>query len=72
MVKFTINILLWSFLFILGLNETSSLPYIFKKSYEYEEIQIVLQPLLNKAFSEARGTSSQYSTDFPQQVIILH
>ena len=57
-------------LLFLGPNEISSLTYIFKNSYESEEIQMVLQPLLNKAFSEARGTALQYNTNFSQQVSI--
>lgn len=46
----------------------TSLTAVFKKSYEYEEIQTDLEPLLSKALHESRGTAPQYNTYFPWQV----
>ena len=48
--------------------EKSSLTSVFKKSYEFEEIQASLEPLLSKASNESRGTAPQYNTYFPWQV----
>jgi len=31
----------------------------------------MLEPLLNKAFNESRGTAPQYNTYFPWQVLVL-
>ena len=48
--------------------EKGSLTSVFKKSYEYEEIQASLEPLLSKASNESRHTAPQYNTHFPWQV----
>ena len=48
--------------------EKATLTSVFKKSYEYEEIQASLEPILSKASNESRGTAPQYNTYFPWQV----
>ena len=53
---------------VLAPQEKASLTTVFKKSYEYEEIQVSLEPLLSKASNESRGTAPQYNTYFPWQV----
>ena len=53
----------------LAFEEKTSLTTIFKKSFEYEEIQTVLQPLLSKALNGSRATAPQYNTYFPWQVV---
>lgn len=58
------------FCVILAPEEKASLTSVFKKSYEYEEIQASLEPLLNKASNEPRGTAPQYNTYFPWQVFV--
>ena len=50
--------------------EKTALTAVFKNSYEYEEIQTVLKPLLDKAFNEPREMSPKYNTYFPWQVIV--
>lgn len=58
-------------IYYLAPQETASLTTVFKKSYEYEEIQNDLEPLLDKALNESRGISPKYNTYFPWQVIVL-
>ena len=56
---------------VLAPQEKTTLTSVFKKSYEYEEIQASLEPLLSKASNESRGTAPRYNTYFPWQVHIL-
>ena len=49
--------------------EKTSLTAIFKKSYECEEIQTILEPLLSRALNGSRATAPQYNTYFPWQVL---
>ena len=53
---------------ILAPEKNFSLASVFKKSYEYEEIQITLEPSLSSASQISRGTAPQYNTYFPWQV----
>ena len=52
--------------------ETNLFSTAFKKSYEYEEIQMILDPLLAKALNESRGTAPQYTTYFLWQVLLYY
>ena len=53
---------------MLAPEETASLTTLYQKSYEYEEIQTVLEPLLNKAFHEPREMTPKFNSYFPWQV----
>ena len=57
---------------ILAPEKTVSLARVFKKSYEYEEIQITLKPLLSNASQMSRGTAPQYNNNFPWQVFDMN
>lgn len=67
MILDDVNVATYNFI---ASEETAALTTVFKKSYEYEEIQTTLKPLLDKAFHEPRGMSPKYNTYFPWQVIV--
>ena len=51
--------------------ETNLFTTAFKKSYEYEDIQMILEPIVAKALNESRGTAPQFTTYFLWQVYIV-
>ena len=57
-------------MYILAIKDKTSLTTVFKKSYEYAEIQTHLEPLLNNALKGPRATAPQYNTYFPWQVCV--
>ena len=57
-------------MYILAIKDKIPLATMFKKSYEYAEIQTCLEPLLNNALNGPRATAPQYNTYFPWQVCI--